>query len=82
MALNIKDKRVHDLARQLADRTHTTLTNAVEVALEEALARRRESSGGKLARLNAISDHCSKLPLLDSRTADEILGYNDAGLPE
>jgi antitoxin VapB len=82
MALNIKDRRVRELARQLADLTHTTLTGAVKLALEEALARRHEPSDGTLARLNAISNQCSKLPLLDSRTADDILGYDDTGLPE
>ncbi|MEL6854722.1 MAG: hypothetical protein AAFO83_06380 [Cyanobacteria bacterium J06607_13] len=30
----------------------------------------------------AISTECSKLPVLDERSADEILAYNDIGLPE
>ncbi len=28
-----------------------------------------------------IGEQCSALPLLDSRTADEILGYDISGLP-
>lgn len=33
-------------------------------------------------KLRAISRDCSSLPLLDDRSADDILGYNDLGLPE
>ena len=33
-------------------------------------------------RLKAISQDCSSLPVLDDRPADEILSYNDLGLPE
>lgn len=33
-------------------------------------------------RIKAISQTCSNLPVLDDRPADEILGYDDIGLPE
>ena len=81
MSLNIKARRVHELARQLAERRGTTLTSAVEAALEEALARSRQPGGRVLDRLDAISRHCARLPRHDRRTADEILGYDDHGLP-
>ena len=32
-------------------------------------------------RIKAISHACSSLPVLDDRSADDILGYNDIGLP-
>lgn len=32
-------------------------------------------------KLKAISQGCSSLPLLDDRPADDILGYDDWGLP-
>jgi hypothetical protein len=32
-------------------------------------------------RLNALSQTCAALPVLDSRTPDEMLGYDDIGLP-
>lgn len=80
--MNIKDRRVHDLARQLADRRGTTLTDAVAAALEEALARSGEPRRGTLSRLQAIAHHCANLPRLDPRTADEILGYDERGLPQ
>ena len=81
VALNIKDRRVHDLARQLAERRGTTLTAAVESALEEALARSGRSGGRVLERLDAISGHCAGLPRRDGRSEDEILGYDEHGLP-
>ena len=33
------------------------------------------------APLDAIAVHCAGLPKLDSRSADEILGYDEHGLP-
>lgn len=33
-------------------------------------------------RIKAISQSCSSLPVLDERSAGDILGYNDIGLPE
>ena len=81
MSLNIKARRVHELARQLAERRGTTLTSAVEAALEEALARGGRPGGRVHKRLDAIVRHCAGLPRLDHRTADEILGYDERGLP-
>lgn len=31
--------------------------------------------------LEEIAEHCANLPVLDSRTPDEILGYDPHGLP-
>ena len=31
--------------------------------------------------INAIADHCSSLPVLDDRSPEEILGYDEIGLP-
>jgi antitoxin VapB len=81
MSLNIKSRKVHDLARRLAERRGMTLTSAVEAALEEALARSGEPSGRVLERLDTISRHCANLVRRDHRTADEILGYDERGLP-
>ncbi len=33
-------------------------------------------------RLMEISKHCASLPDLDTRTPDEIIGYNEFGVPE
>ncbi|GAB7142705.1 type II toxin-antitoxin system VapB family antitoxin [Mycobacterium riyadhense] len=83
MALSIKDPEADRLARELAARTGETLTEAVVVALRERLARQtgRTRSIPLGEELAAIRRRCAALPVLDTRTADEMLGYDDQGLP-
>lgn len=83
MALNIRNTETERLAAELARRTGETKTQAVTQALRERLARlRRERASLRLAdELEAIAAHCASLPVLDGRTPDEILGYDDRGLP-
>lgn len=83
MALNIRNAETEQLAETLARLTGETKTEAVTQALRDRLARlRRERSRRRLAdELDEIARHCSQLPVLDSRTPDEILGYDDHGLP-
>jgi antitoxin VapB len=83
MALNIKDAKTDLLARELVKATGESLTQAVTVALEERLVRvRRRPRGRRLADdLDAIAQRCARLPVLDSRSPDAILGYDERGLP-
>lgn len=83
MALNIRNPETERLATELAKETGETKTEAVTKALRHRLARvRRERFGPRLAHeLDAIARHCAALPVLDDRTPDEILGYDDRGLP-
>lgn len=83
MALNIRNAETEQLAEALARLTGETKTRAVTVALRDRLNRlRRDRAGRSLAlELEEIADHCSSLPVLDSRDADEILGYDESGLP-
>lgn len=83
MALNIRNPETERLAARLAKLTGETKTRAVTVALRDRLERvRRDRSGRSLAQeLDAIALHCAALPVLDSRDADEILGYDENGLP-
>ena len=83
MALNIRHAETERLASELAEMTGETKTMAVREALRDRLERLRgERSGRTLAaELNAIGLHCSSQPLLDSRSPDEILGYDETGLP-
>ncbi len=78
MALNIRNAEAEQLAEALARLTGETKTRALTVALRERLNRlRRDRSGRSLAQeLEEIADHCSSLPVLDSRDPDEILGYD------
>lgn len=83
MALNIRNVEAERLAAELAKHTGETKTEAVTKALRNRLARvRRERPRRRLAdELEEIAEHCSNLPVLDSRSSDEILGYDDHGLP-
>lgn len=61
MAMNIKNERVHELAREAARRTGTTQTSVLETALEQyldTLGERDAMSGpaAKLARARDIVD--------------------------
>lgn len=83
MPLNIRNPETERLAAELARRTGETKTEAVTRALRERLARlRRARARRRLAdELEEIARHCAALPVLDRRTPDEILGYDDQGLP-
>ncbi len=83
MALSIKDARADRMARELAHATGETITRAVTAAIEERLARvRRRIQGRRLAdELDEIAKRCGALPVHDLRTPDEILGYDEHGLP-
>lgn len=83
MALSIKDPEADRLARELAARTGETLTEVVVVALRERLARvtGRSRVASLRDELATIRARCAALPVLDTRTDNEILGYDDRGLP-
>jgi antitoxin VapB len=82
MHLNIKNDEAHKLATELAGLTGESLTSAVTVALQERLARerRRRRPDQVAARLMMIGSQYSALADT-GRSPDEILGYNDLGLP-
>lgn len=83
MALNIRNRTTEELAETLAGLTGETKTQAVTKALRDRLERiRRQRSGRSLAEeLDDIALHCASLPVLDDRRTDEILGYDENGLP-
>ncbi|OHV78580.1 type II toxin-antitoxin system VapB family antitoxin [Ensifer sp. LCM 4579] len=83
MALSIKDPETERLARTLAERTGESITLATRRALEERL-RRFGSDAPQAALLEdmaASRRRWSALPVLDDRSADEIIGYDENGLP-
>ena len=80
MALNIRNPETERLAEALAKLTGETKTEAVTRALRDRLARvRRERARRRLA--DELARQCARLPVLDSRPPDEILGYDEHGLP-
>lgn len=82
MAFSIKNDEADQLARDLVAVTGESLTEAVTIALRERLARQQRATGGtRLRRIMQHADAFARLPVLDSRSADEILGYDRSGLP-
>jgi antitoxin VapB len=83
MAISIKSIETERLAREVAARTGESLTGAIQKALEERLERlQRQRRSQILAdQLQDILRRVDRLPILDSRTPDEILGYDEHGLP-
>ena len=81
MALSIKNVEAERLARELAKERGATMTRAVIAALEDALRRTRGPRNAPSMRdaIRESSERCSALPDLDTRTADEILGYDERG---
>lgn len=82
MALNIKDPETDRLARQLADLTGEKITDAVKTAVRERLDRETRNRGkASLEELLAIADRIASQPVIDPRTPEEIIGYDENGLP-
>ncbi|MGD9802533.1 MAG: type II toxin-antitoxin system VapB family antitoxin [Hyphomicrobiaceae bacterium] len=80
---------VEQLARLVAIKTgktpETVVKEAVEARAEEAgvVAPKRKRSPEEIkASIDAIIARVSALPVLDTRSDDEILGYNEYGVPE
>jgi antitoxin VapB len=71
------------LAAELASLTGETLTATVTIALRERLNRvkRRRGRRSLVDELDEIALHCAALPVLDDRSDEEILGYDEHGLP-
>ena len=70
------------MARRLAAITGETLTKAVEVAIRDRLEREERRRGRASAEhLLAIARRYAARPVVDDRSADEILGYDERGLP-
>jgi antitoxin VapB len=83
MALSLKDKETDRLAREVAALTGETLTDAIRTALTERLERERLRRGGstRLAdRLMKIGRNCAAVPDVDTRSPEEIVGYDETGM--
>jgi antitoxin VapB len=83
MALSIKSIETEHLAREIAARTGESLTGAIQKALEERLERLNNSrrSQALAAQIDDILQRVDAMPDLDARTPDEIIGYDEDGLP-
>ena len=83
MALNIKDPTADRLVRELAETTGESITTAVTVAVRERLERfgRMAPAEVRERELTRIALRAASRPVLDDRSPDEILGYDEHGLP-
>ena len=83
MALSIKNNKTERLAREVASATGESLTEAIHKALEERWrklsAKRRQSV--LTGQIEDLLRRVDSLPTLDSRPEDEILGYDEQGVP-
>lgn len=86
--MNIKDPGVHAMARELAARRGTSVTNAVRQALRAELDRCSSLAPGQeeAARKEALFqllERCRHLPWPDGRSSTDLQGdlYDESGLP-
>ena len=87
MGMNIKDPEVHAMARELAARRSTTVTDAVRQALRAELERSghgsEEQAGlARQQRVQELLDRFSRLPWPEGVTSKELRDalYDERGL--
>ena len=84
MSLNIKNAETHQLARELAELTGESMTEAITVALRERLEREKRERGveARIKKLRAIRKR-SRALLKDGPSAVEHgdFLYDENGLP-
>lgn len=83
MPLSIKNPGIERLARAIARESGESLTEAIGTALQERFQRLRRHRNSRLTdeRIQEILERLDRLPRLDNRSPDEILGYDENGLP-
>lgn len=81
--LNIKNTEAYELASELAELTGANVTAAVTKALRDSVERERRAKDRE-TRIAEMLEHGLRYrqqAQRDTRTADEILGYDERGLP-
>jgi antitoxin VapB len=77
--LYVKNPAAHRLAEQLAKQMGVTITQAVIHALENQV--RQAKKPWNQEKIDAILAEFDALPVLDPRSPDEIIGYDEFGIP-
>ncbi len=80
MALSIKSETADRLARELSELTGTSITEAVTNALAQQVDAARRVRQKRRSVLDLALEF-RRLPVIDPRPADEIIGYDSNGLP-
>ena len=83
MAMSIKNDATERLARQMASETGESLTEAIQKSLEERWQRLKAKRRSRIlsSQVEELLRRVDSLPTLDSRPEDEILGYDEQGMP-
>lgn len=87
--MTIDNAEADRLARELAAKTGESIEDAVINALRERIANQPKwtpkqfpaNDGSAIRALEEFRQGLAELPILDDRSADEILGYDEWGLP-
>jgi antitoxin VapB len=86
MSILVKNPKTEQKIRKLAKRTGETITAAIDRAVDERLARlgpeRRTKGRLDRKKVTEILAYFDSLPVDDSRSPDEIIGYNEYGVPK
>ena len=76
---------LHHWLKQQAEAHHRSVNKEVIALLKKLQGKPDEplplSSGERFAAIMEISRRCAALPELDARSADEIIGYDENGIP-
>jgi antitoxin VapB len=87
--MTLLDSDTERLAKKIAQATGKSVATVVREAITAKAAaagvlvtkREKYSRDELIERMRLLSDHCSSLPVLDPRTPDEIIGYDEFGTP-
>lgn len=79
MVLSIKSATADQLARELADLTGESITEAVVASLQARLDAERRRQRDQA--LDDIIERFQRLPVLDAREPADVIGYDEHGLP-
>ena len=85
VSLNIKNPATVALANELANREGISKTAAIHQALSERLRRIGYGDSAQerlLGELRTISERVARLPELDNRADEDIVGYDEFGIPD
>lgn len=81
MALSIKDPEADRLIREITAITGESITDAARAAFAERLQRLATDETARRARIDALLEQIRALPIVDERSADDMIGYDENGLP-
>jgi antitoxin VapB len=83
MGINIKHDRYEQAIRELAASRGLSLTDAIGMAVRNELERDREAQRKSdfMAQVREAQAIYAAAPIRDHRTPDEIIGYDEHGLP-